>query len=308
MRFLHKFKSINYKFFGLVNGILLSAKRKTKYTGALEYLSKYEYILDTNEIRETSDKYADKIWQCWFQGKENMPAIVKKCTDSVYKYHSDKVIFLDSNNISEYIDLPDYIIEKHRKGIIPFANFSDMVRLSLLAKYGGTWVDSTIYLTDKIPDNILNADIFTFKSLQTHLLPFIKNISDFSIYSNDFEEIISIESPYFIRAKAGNEIINGVLSLFFEYWKHENSVKDYLMIDKFFILTVLHNEKLKQQFMNMPTYYIENVLLLQFSFFEPFNKEMYDMIVKTTPIHKLTHKNLHRNPYKDSFLQYILGN
>ena len=79
------------------------------------------------------------------------------------------------------------------------------------------------------------------------------------------------------------------------------------MLDKFFIITILHDEKLKQQFLNMPTYYIENVLLMQNAQFEPFNQEMYNMITTTTPIHKMTHKNLHRNPYKNSFLQHILN-
>lgn len=307
MRFFHKFYSVNYNFLGLVNGILLRAKRKNKFTKAIDYLKKYEYILDKQEIMETSDKYPNKIWQCWFQGKDNMPAIVKKCTDSVLKYHSDKVILLNNNNISEYIDLPEYIIEKHKKGIIPFAHYSDILRLSLLAKYGGTWVDSTILLTDKIPDEIFNAEIFSFKSLQTYLFPFIKNINDFKIYSNHLDSVISIESSYFLGAKAGNKIINDVLNLLLEYWKHENSVIDYLMLDKFFIITILHDEKLKQQFLNMPTYYIENVLLMQNAQFEPFNQEMYNMITTTTPIHKMTHKNLHRNPYKNSFLNHILN-
>ena len=306
MRFFHKFGSLNYNFLGLVNGILLSSKKKKKFTRTIDYLSKYEYVLDNCNKIETSDEYKNKIWQCWFQGKENMPEIVKKCTDSVRKYHDKDIIFLDKNNIIDYIQLPEYILDKHKQGIIPYANFSDICRLTLLAKYGGTWVDSTIYLTDKIPDDILTSDFFSFRSQYVNFLKYMDNLKEYNMYCNNFNTEISIESPYFLHAKNGNEIINGVLNLFLEYWKHENSVKEYLMIDKFFILTVLHNEKLKQQFINMPEYYLENVLLLQHALFEPFNQDLYNSIIKNTPVHKLTHKNLHRNPYKDSFLNYIL--
>ena len=306
MRFFHKFKSINYNFLCLVNSYVLSCEKKEKYTKSLNYLKKYKNAVDNNINIEISDKYPNKIWQCWFQGYDNMPAIIKVCTDSVKKFHKDDVIFLDGDNLSEYVDLPDYILEKHQKGIIPYANFSDIIRLYLLYKYGGCWVDSSVYLTDKISDDILCTDFFTFRSLKSHILNYTNSIEEFELYSNNLNSVIAIESPYFIRAKAGNEIIKGVLNLFFEYWKHENRVRDYLMIDKFFIITVLHNKNLKKQFLNMPTHYIENVLMLQHAQFEKFDNKIYEQITKTSSIHKMTHKNLHRNPYKDSFLKYIL--
>ena len=306
MRFLHKFSSINYEYFCLVNGLLLRAKKKSIYTKTLDYLSKYEYILDTMNIMPKSTEYEDKIWQCWFQGKDKMPEIVKKCTDSVSRYYGDKVIFLEDNKLNDYIELPDYIIEKHNKGIIPNANFSDICRLFIIAKYGGTWIDSTIYLTDKIPEDILSADFFTFRSRYTDFLPFINDLKDFKMYCNNFNTPISIESPYFISAKPGNPIINGVLNLFLEYWKHENKLREYLMIDKFFIITVLHNKEYLNQFLNMPKYYLENVLLLHHVMFEKFDQSLYDNITRINCIHKLTHKNLHRNIYKNSFLNHIL--
>ena len=57
MRFFHRFESINYKFLALVNGILLSSKKKTKYTSAPKYLEKYSYVLNDIKIQETSNKY-----------------------------------------------------------------------------------------------------------------------------------------------------------------------------------------------------------------------------------------------------------
>lgn len=306
MRFFHKYGSLNYRFFGLVDNILLKREKKQKYTSAINYLERYTYILDKRYTEKPSNKYPDKIWQCWFQGQNNMPFIVKKCTDSVQKYHGERVIFLDKTNIFDYINLPQYIIDKHSKGIIPYANFSDILRLSLLLKHGGCWVDSTIFLTEKIPDEILNSDFFTFRSFKTNILKYVDNIDDFNLWSNHLNSVISIESPYFIKAKAGNPIINGVLNLFLEYWKYENEVKDYLMIDKFFILTLLHNKTYREAFLNMPEYYIENVLMLQHAQFEEFNQNIFDKIKSFSSVHKLTHKNLKRNPYKNSFLEYIL--
>lgn len=306
MRFFHKFGSLNYDFIGLVNGVLLNSKRKTKFTHAFDYLSKYSYALKNPDIL-TSNNFQNKIWQCWLQGKENMPEIVNVCTNSVKKYHKEDVIFLDNENISEYIELPKYIVNKHKKGFIQDAHYTDICRLMLLAKYGGCWVDSTVYLTGKIPHEILNAEFFTFRSLDSNLLKNISNTYEFKMYNNHFNRQLSLESSYFISAKSGNKIINSVLNLLLEYWKNENKPIDYLFLDQCFSLALLSNEELKKQFLNIPEFYIDNVMLLQNSLFEHFDKKLYLSICNQSPIHKLTHKNLHRNPYKDSFLMYLLN-
>lgn len=308
MRFFHRFESINYKFLALVNGILLSSKKKTKHTSALKYLEKYSYVLNDIKIQETSNKYQNKIWQLWLQGEENMPPIVKQCHKSVKFYHDNDVILLDNNSLDEYIQLPDFIREKYKKGIITHANYSDMIRLMLLSKYGGCWVDSTIYLTNRIPNDILNADFFTFKSLESENLNIINSLDKFELFSNHINKTIDIESPYFISAKAGNIFTNALLNLFFEYWKNEDKLIDYLMIDKFFIIATLLNKKCFELFNNMPKYYIQNVLMLQNALFEPFDKKTFDLIKQISPIHKLTHKNLHRNPFNNSFLNELLKN
>ena len=305
MRFFHRFTSMNYRFTGLVNGILLNVSKKRKYTSAIDYLSRYAYAVDNDLLVQVSEDYKNIIWQCWFQGADNMPEIVKTCTDSVKKYHGKDIIFLDNSNIMKYVDLPEYIIQKHKNGIIKESAFSDICRMYLLYKYGGTWVDATIFLTGEIPKDILESDFFTFRSRESCFLKHINNIEQFKMYSNNFNKIISFESPYFIHAKPGNPIIKGLLNLFLEYWKHENTVKDYLMIDKFFVLTLLSDKKLKNDFIEMPVYYLENVLLLLHVLFEQYDELLYENIVSMSNLHKLTHKNLHRNPYKNSFLKKL---
>lgn len=307
MRFFHRFGSLNYNFLGLVNGILLKAARKKKYTSVIEYIEKYSYVLNEIKIKETSDKYPNKIWQLWLQGKENMPSLVKKCHETVKFFHGNDVILLDKNNLNEYIQLPEYIEEKYKQGIITNANYSDLIRLSLLAKYGGCWVDSTIYLTDRIPDVILNSEFFSFKSLGSENLKFIENLENYKLFANHINKFLSIESPYFLASASGNILINAVLNLFLEYWKHETKLIDYLMIDKMFVLAVLKQAECARIFKSMPAYYLENVLLLQNALFEPFDIKVFEQIKQMSCIHKLTHKNLHRNPYKDSFFMKLLN-
>ena len=235
-----------------------------------------------------------------------MPPIVKKATETVKKFHGKDVILLTNENLKDYVELPQYIIEKHNKGMITHANFSDIIRLTLLSKYGGCWVDSTTYLTDKIPDDILNADFFSFKSFESSCLKDVKTLEQFKIMSNHLDKTISFESPYFLSAKPKSALINAVLKLFLTYWEKEKNVVDYLMIDKFFALSILKNAECRAEFEKMPSYYLENVLMLQNALFEKFDEKLFEEIKNLTPIHKLTHKNLHRNPNNNTFLAYLI--
>ena len=63
--------------------------------------------------REFSDTKI--IWQYWGQGfdSDNLPEIVKICLDSIDQYKGDyKVIRLSDENLSDYIDFPDFVLEK----------------------------------------------------------------------------------------------------------------------------------------------------------------------------------------------------
>ena len=100
------------------------------------------------------------IWWCWLQGIENAPSIVKACFNSLMREFKGSSVqevqgasdgydikVIDSENWKEYVNLPEHIIKKWEKKQIPPALFSDLLRLELLIKYGGTWIDSTVLCT-----------------------------------------------------------------------------------------------------------------------------------------------------------------
>ena len=104
------------------------------------------------------------IWIYWNKGIEQAPIIVQKCYESVCKHSNQKIILLNDQNLADYIRLPDYIEKKKDTGQIPIARYADLMKFALLEHYGGTWIDSTVYLTDPIPDMILNSDFFAVQN------------------------------------------------------------------------------------------------------------------------------------------------
>lgn len=92
-----------------------------------------------------SRRVDEPIWVFWWTGEETAPEIVKACIKSIRRNaNGHRVIFLSKDNLHDYVTLPDFIEKKHNDGNIGHAHYSDIVRISLLAEYGGVWIDSTV--------------------------------------------------------------------------------------------------------------------------------------------------------------------
>lgn len=121
------------------------------------------------DIASTPSKYYN-IWVFWGQGKESMPPLVNACYRQL-KYFNENVTLITNKNITEYITLAPIIFSKVRNGTISWAHFSDIARTTLLAKYGGLWVDATVWVPERLPIQMLsNFEIFSpnGKVLQTN--------------------------------------------------------------------------------------------------------------------------------------------
>lgn len=176
------------------------------------------------------------IWQCWFQGEENAPDVIKKCFETVKKFCGDyKRIVLSEKNIHEYVEFPDFILKKYEKGIICKAHFSDLLRVYLLSEYGGVWLDASVYLIRPIPEDILDADFFVFKRPKTK--PNSRIIGNWFIVSKPHSILI--------------EMIKESLTLF---WKDEHDDIDYFIMHYLFSVAVRKNSLFQNEFEEIPFY------------------------------------------------------
>ena len=163
------------------------------------------------------------IWFCWLQGLENAPEVVKACHRSLQRNlgivgqarnEGYEIIVIDEKNWHEYITMPDYIIRRREKRQIPPAHFSDLLRLELLIKYGGTWIDSTVLCTGEPTDGLplsayLNADLFMFQYTQP-------GSSEWGGIGN-----------WFISACTNNPVLTVLRDMLYVYWREHDCVLDY---------------------------------------------------------------------------------
>lgn len=232
-------------------------------------------------------KHKDVIWQYWAQGWKEVPDIVKVCVTSVEKWKGNyTIIRLSDENVCQYIHLPDYIIEKKKEGIIPLAQYSDILRVCLLSLYGGLWLDATIMLTGPIPSRYCKMDFFVFQ----------RNPNEFNkkYWENAYAYYYGWDKKFrvnmlnsIIFAHKGNVIVREMAHYLLSYWESHNELPDYFFFQILF--DTLIKGKLKG--MNCPIESDCTPHFMQQSINDPnFNLATREEILSRTTIHKLTYK------------------
>lgn len=205
-----------------------------------KYIKKYRNLNyeQDGDIKKLLDykseevKIGKTIWQFWDSGYKNVPEGIKVCIDRVQEIAKNSefdYVLITDENIEKYIYTPEFILKKYRTGKITKPHFSDIVRMSLLSKYGGLWIDTTYYVSQKVNLNIAKCNFFT---LHKKWGAFAGNPAMCRWLQNFIGSDVS-EYRLFKFCLAG----------FYKYWRnHEEMPKEYLFID-YLILTFYKTNK-----------------------------------------------------------------
>ena len=256
-----------------------------------KYRKEYQKVFDSFKFDEDLEQKKVKvIWVFWYQGIDQAPTIIKKCIESQKKYSKDyEIRIITKDNISKYVQLPDFIMEKFKKGIISFTHFSDLLRISLLAEYGGIWLDSTVLLTDFLPEYITNNKLFVYKNVEL----------------DRSDEVQIVASSWLISSYTNQKIVLLTKELLYEYWKRNNKLYDYFLFHIFFKMS---SDFFKEEWDNIPTY--SNVIphLLFFDFLKPYNESRFTSIKEMSSVHKLNRSLVNNDKNVYSFYDYVIDN
>lgn len=249
--------------------------------------NKVDEEFNSNNTFRTTDK--NKVWVLWLQGESNAPQIVKNCISSIKNNMPEyDVVVLDSENLSNYINLPDYIEEKFKKGILSAAHYSDLIRLELLTNHGGVWIDSTVFLTGKLPSFITKSDLFLFQILKPGLAGHALSISS-----------------WFMVANAQSKILLFTKNLLYLYWSRYNFLADYFLFHHGIQLAI---DIYPTEWAAVPPVDSATPHILQTKLFEPYSEKIFNAITQQSSVHKLTYKFSKNNlQLKETFFNHLFS-
>lgn len=231
------------------------------------------------------------IWMFW-NDLGWMPKIVRRCIESVKRHVHYRIILLTENTFQEYVTIPEHVVEKYRKGAISHTHFSDILRVSLLSVYGGTWIDATVYLTDPIPEKYIDCNLCMLRGDTWGL--------------DECHKIGCRCSSWYISSKPANEFIVAVRDALYGYWYLEDELKEYFLIHILISKLLDSNLIFKEQWEEMPFLSSQDAHYLSANSARNFSREKWQDIKEVTFMHKLSYKTKVGN--FDSFFHKIMKN
>lgn len=279
-----------YWFLGRLHG------KKYKHAAVTHYLQRfYEQNPAAKDIQYsvTPNPYPDSIWVCWWQGEEQMPEVVKICYASL-KAHANghPVRLITKDNYMQYVKMPEWVVRKFDAGAITITHFSDLLRLTLLSRYGGLWMDATLFLTGDLPKE--TPAFFTLKQK-----------------AKDNEYVSAYRwSGYCMGGNNVNPIFTQAYNMLVGYWAKHERIINYYILDYIYDLLYQSNEKIK----NMIDRNLDNnpnVMYLAEHLNQPINKMEWERVCENTSIFKLSWKQKYcakTNDNKQTFWSHLIEN
>lgn len=199
--------------------IKFNKKRHSRINQQLQSL----FELSLSEAKKQNKKNSNKalknskiIWVFWWQGKKNMPSLVRACYNSLQENSSDgKVILITQKNYSKYTDISPEILTLLKNKKITLTHFSDILRFNLLKNYGGLWLDATIFVNKPITKKYFQS-LFTCSGYD----------------DNNYFFVTKGNWCGFLIGGTKNNILFTFMDIFFKnYWKENTKIIDYFLID-----------------------------------------------------------------------------
>ncbi len=237
-----------------------------------------------------------QIWVCWWTGEDSAPQLVKKCIKSI-KNNSPKynVNFIDKDTYTKYITIPEYMLKKINDNKMLIAHLCDYIRVSLLEKYGGIWLDATIYCTEQLPIDYFNMPVFTCKSVPT-------------------------ECGYLSKKRWVTFVLGGwkqnvfykfLKDAFEEYWEKYDYAIDYLFFDALIEIARQENSTIRSLLDDIPINNLNRDDLQKAFNDNLISSEFNNIIKKDTILYKLSWREQYKlltDDGKESIYSYFLNN
>lgn len=233
----------------------------------------------------------DPVFVWWAQGVNQAPTLVQKMIYKMQAVFRERLVILNEKNLSFYVTVPT---QMEKIANLYRAHYSDYIRVALLSKYGGVWIDSTVLVSN-----------------ERYIQKWLEEVkSERSIGLQNFEDPYRISS-WFIIAGNSKRPFALLQSAFELYWKKNDVLSEYFMLHTFFEVIIQLDRESFEIYNRRTEHKSKKGLVLEKKIYENYsnNEEKIKNILLSSPVHKLSYHSIdERRLLPDGVLYTILRN
>lgn len=218
----------------------------------------------------------------WNSGADNAPEVARACMAQLRELHPEAHM-LDAGSVREFIDIPARIasVLEHDRP----AHFADYVRVALLEKHGGIWVDATCWVPEP---------------LELAVLPYLEAGVVYPRWTSG--QI----GNWFIAAASDSLVITLQRIALEMWWTERSDLPDYFLYHRIF--ETLHTlvPEFRGQWAEATTLSSAASHLLQLSMMQPWFPGFGDIMDKLSIVQKLSYKYDPASVPDGSILRHLL--
>jgi tetratricopeptide (TPR) repeat protein len=234
--------------------------------------------------RHPATRLSMPVFVYWAQGFDSAPPVVRRCLAALRATNPDADIHeLTDETYRYYVDIPEDIVLATGKNK---AHFSDLLRLALLEKFGGVWVDATCYVSEPLAPNMelaLNpGGIFAFNYAGARI------------------------SSWFLACRPDSYAIHLWRAAMWLWWEKRAELVDYYLLHHVFEMLYHLDAEFRvdwEKGLRLPA---RPPHALQSAMLSPFDAEGFEGFLGNAFVHKLRHKYKPHEVNSDSYLAYVI--
>lgn len=246
----------------------------------------HKYLDNPYEVKQFYEKckrveFGSKtpVWVCWFQGQNKMPELVKECYKNLQKMVDSevgKIVLVTKDNFFDYVKIEPSILKKIEDGKMSYTNFSDLLRVNLLAIYGGMWIDATVFVTYPISKELLQKKFYSQKTINEF---YVKRYVTKSRWAS-----------WMMISSTETELFKFVAFVMNDYYLNHEALIDYYFID--YVIEIAYNQ-LQSVKEDIDSVEINNTMAFELfnSFNEAYDPDKFKTIISSTQFLKFTYKS-----------------
>jgi tetratricopeptide (TPR) repeat protein len=230
------------------------------------------------------DNHRTPIFVYWGQGFASAPPVVRRCRAALREQNPTADVHeLTDDMIPYWVELPGDLVAAVGDNR---THMSDLLRLALLEKYGGIWVDATCLVTQPLLpqlDRLLStSDIFAFN------------------YAGAFI------SSWFLACRPGCYAVHLWRAAMFLWWEKRGELIDYFLLHHFFEMLCNLDDEFREAWAKGTRASARPPHELQQAMLAPYDPDAFATMLAGSFVHKLRHKIDLRHVRSDSYLAHLV--